>query len=114
MSDNDPTLHVQVGSHRVEAHVHESRLPGSDVPVYLIDKPAYFDRDELYQVDGKDYEDNCERFVFFDRAVLESIRLLGSAPGRHPLQRLADRADSGLPQDALSPGPGAGRAWGRC
>ena len=36
----------------------------------------YFDRDELYSVDGKDYIDNCERFVFFSRAVLEAIRLL--------------------------------------
>ena len=74
------TLQVQVGTRRVEAHVHESRLPGSDVPVYLVDNPAYFDRDELYQVGGKDYVDNCERFVFFDRAVLESIRLLGLRP----------------------------------
>ena len=36
----------------------------------------YFDRDQLYGVDGKDYIDNCERFVFFSRAVLEAIRLL--------------------------------------
>jgi starch synthase len=60
--------------------VHESRLPTSSVPVYLIDQPAYFDRDELYQFGGKDYEDNCERFVFFDRAVLEAIPLLGMRP----------------------------------
>lgn len=71
---------VPVGSRRVEGHVHQTRLPGSDVPVYLIDGPGYFDRDELYQVGGKDYEDNCERFVFFDRAVLETIRLLGIRP----------------------------------
>ena len=35
-------------SGRVEGHVHESRLPGSQVPVYLIDQPGYFDRDGLY------------------------------------------------------------------
>jgi len=73
------TIRVPVGSHKVEAHVHQSRLPGSDVPVYLIDGPGYFGRDELYQV-GNDYEDNCARFVFFDRAVLETIRLLGIRP----------------------------------
>ena len=33
-------------------------------------------RDQLYGVEGKDYIDNCERFVFFSRAVLEAIRLL--------------------------------------
>ncbi|MGD0899568.1 MAG: glycogen/starch synthase, partial [Thermoguttaceae bacterium] len=29
-----------------------------------------------YGADGKDYIDNCERFVFFSRAVMEAIRLL--------------------------------------
>ena len=60
--------------------MHESRLPGSDVPVYLIDQPAFFDRDDLYQVQGKDYPDNCARFVFFDRAVLAAIRRMGLRP----------------------------------
>ena len=51
-------------------------MPGGNVPVYLVEQDQYFDRDELYSVDGKDYIDNCERFVFFSRAVLEAIRLL--------------------------------------
>ena len=46
------------------------------MPVYLVQQDQYYDRDELYNVDGKDYIDNCERFVFFSRAVLEAIRLL--------------------------------------
>ncbi|WP_165224954.1 glycogen synthase GlgA [Aquisphaera insulae] len=74
------TLEVPVGSQVVRAFLHESRLPGSEVPVYLVDRPEYFDRDDLYQVGGRDFDDNCERFVFFDRAVLESIRLLGIRP----------------------------------
>ena len=69
-----------------------ARMPGSNVPVYLVEQDQYFDRDELYSVDGKDYIDNCERFVFFCRAVLEAIRLLGSAGRRAARQRLADRA----------------------
>ncbi|GIW95316.1 MAG: glycogen synthase [Pirellulaceae bacterium] len=48
-----------------------------DVPVYLVDQPEYYDRPELYREAGQDYADNCERFVFFCRAVLESLRLLG-------------------------------------
>ena len=28
----------------------ESTFPGSNVPVYFVDQPDYFDRDELYQV----------------------------------------------------------------
>lgn len=74
------TLRVPVGARVVEAHVHQAALPGSDVPVYLIDRPEYFERAHLYGQDGKDYPDNCERFVFFSRAALEAIRLLGLRP----------------------------------
>ena len=51
-------------------------MPGGKVPVYLVHQDQYFDRDQLYGINGKDYIDNCERFVFFSRAVLEAIRLL--------------------------------------
>ncbi len=73
-------VQVPIRSGQVVGLVHETRLPGSNVPVYLVDQPAYFDRDELYQVGGKDYEDNCERFVFFQRAVLEAIPILDLKP----------------------------------
>ncbi|MCA9215237.1 MAG: glycogen synthase, partial [Planctomycetales bacterium] len=43
---------------------------------YFVQQDDYFDRAELYRENGEDYRDNCERFVFFSRAVLESIRLL--------------------------------------
>ena len=71
------TLRVPVGAQMVEGTVLESVLPGSGVKVYLIDQPRYFDRDGLYGADGKDHDDNCERFVFFNRAVLEAISALG-------------------------------------
>ncbi|MDR3622043.1 MAG: glycogen synthase GlgA [Paludisphaera borealis] len=74
------TLQIPVGSQVVEGHVYESRLPGSNVPVYLIDQPSYFDREGLYQHLGKDFGDNCERFVFFQRAVLEAVLALGLRP----------------------------------
>jgi starch synthase len=67
---------VPVGSKMVAGHLLRSWLPGHTVPVYLIDQDQYFDRDQLYGTDGKDYIDNCERFVFFSRAVLEAVRLL--------------------------------------
>lgn len=67
---------IPVGSKTVTGHVLESRLPGSDVPVYLVQQDQYFDRAELYRENDKDYVDNCERFVFFCRAVLELIRVL--------------------------------------
>ncbi len=67
---------VPIGSKTVTGHLLRSRLPDSDVPVYLVQQDQYFDRDELYGADGQDYIDNCERYVFFCRAVLEAIRLL--------------------------------------
>ena len=63
------TLRIPVGAKIVEGHVHSCRLPHSNVIAYLIDQPHYFDRDQLYQINGADYADNCERFVFFSRGA---------------------------------------------
>lgn len=67
---------VPVGSKMVSGRLARSAMPGGKVPVYLVQQDQYFDREQLYMADGKDYIDNCERFVFFSRAVLEAIRLL--------------------------------------
>lgn len=67
---------VPIGSKTVTGSFLKSRLPGSNVPVYLVEQDQYYDRDGLYQQAGQDYRDNCERFVFFSRAVLEAIRWL--------------------------------------
>jgi starch synthase len=42
----------------------------------LVDQGEYFRRPDLYGESGEPFADNCERFVFFCRSVLESIRLL--------------------------------------
>jgi starch synthase len=89
----EPTKHifqVPIRGRSVSGRLWRSHLPGSDVPVWLVEQNDYFDRDDpnfgrgLYQftqADGKrDYADNCERFVFFCRAVLEAIRLLDFQP----------------------------------
>ena len=67
---------VPIGSKTVTGHLMQARLPGHEVPVYLVRQDQYYDREQLYAESGKDYVDNCERFVFFSRAVLEAIRLL--------------------------------------
>jgi starch synthase len=48
-------------------------LPDSEVPVWLIDQPQYFDRESLYGDSSGDYPDNAERFTFFCRAALAAI-----------------------------------------
>ncbi len=67
---------IPIGNKTVAGSLLRSHLPGSSVPVYLVEQEQYFNRAGLYQENGKDYKDNCERFVFFCRAVLEAIRLL--------------------------------------
>lgn len=67
---------VPIGGKTVAGSFLCSKLPGSEVPVYFVKQDAYYDRPEIYGTGGQDYRDNCERFVFFSRAVLEAIRLL--------------------------------------
>ncbi|HHY47040.1 MAG TPA: glycogen synthase GlgA [Firmicutes bacterium] len=45
------------------------------VPVYFIDNYQYFDRDHLYG-----YFDESERFAFFSRAILETLKAIDFAP----------------------------------
>lgn len=70
-------LQIPIGAKLVAGNLLRTQLPDSDVIVYLVNQPGYFDRGQLYGDGGKDYVDNCERFVFFCRSVLESVRLLG-------------------------------------
>lgn len=55
----------------------KTKLPDSDVTVWLIDQPQYFDRPSLYGDVTGDYRDNAERFAFFCRAALAAIERLG-------------------------------------
>jgi starch synthase len=74
------TVDVKIAAKNVTGNVLRAKLPGSGVTVLLIDQPIYFDRTGLYQESGKDYHDNCERFVFFSRSVLEAARVLDLRP----------------------------------
>ncbi len=71
---------IPMNSVPVTGSVNWTRLPGSDVRVFLVRQPEYFDRKHLYQEDGHDYVDNCERFCFFSRSVLEICRQMVVRP----------------------------------
>jgi starch synthase len=89
-----PTDHkfiVPIGERQVAGRLWRATMPDSNVPVYLVEQSEYFERDDpargqgLYQftaADGQkwDYPDNCERFIFFSRAVLEALALLDYWP----------------------------------
>ena len=80
LCDGNHASRSRSGRKKSRRRVLESTLPGSRVKVYLIDQPRYFDRAGLYGSAGKDYDDNCERFVFFNRAVLDAFGPLGIRP----------------------------------
>jgi len=53
----------------------ETVLPGSHVPVWLVDRPSLFNREGgLYQAeDGRDWSDNAERFAALSSAALAIV-----------------------------------------
>ena len=74
------TFQIPIGNSIIDGRLLVSQIPDSNVSVYAIVNDQYFDRPDLYGEDGQDYPDNCERFVFFSRAVLECIRLMDWKP----------------------------------
>lgn len=69
-------LEVPIGNKTFTGRLLRTTLPDSDVTVHLIQQNYFFDRPGIYGDSRGDYRDNCQRFVFFCRAVMETIRLL--------------------------------------
>ena len=73
-------LEIPVGNQVEEGALYRCNMPESAVTIWFVAHNEFFDRRGLYGENGQDHPDNCERFVFFSRAVLESIRLLELSP----------------------------------
>lgn len=70
INDLDQPLIIKVAS-----------LPGERLQVYFIDNEEYFKRKSYYEdEDGKFYDDNDERAIFFARGVIETIKKLNWVP----------------------------------
>lgn len=70
INDLDQPLIIKVAS-----------LPGERLQVYFIDNEEYFKRKHYYTDDeGKYFEDNGERAVFFARGVIETVKKLNWVP----------------------------------
>jgi len=67
---------LEVPFYKEIANVFETRLPSTQIPVYLISNDKFYDRDQLYN----DYEDNLERFSFFSLAILELLKKFKYTP----------------------------------
>jgi starch synthase len=74
-----PRLAVPIAGTVETAAVWEGAIGA--VPVYFIQQDDYYDREGLYQIEGRDHPDNAERFAFFSRAILELTRALDFTPG---------------------------------
>ena len=70
IDDNDHQLIIKVAS-----------IPSARIQIYFIDNDDYFARKAvLTDADGKEFEDNDERMVFFARGVLETVKKLHWTP----------------------------------
>lgn len=70
INDLDQPLIIKVAS-----------LPGERLQVYFIDNEEYFKRKQYYFDDeGKPFDDNDERAIFFARGVIETIKKLNWVP----------------------------------
>lgn len=65
---------VRMGSYQEQVHVLQGGI-GEEIPVYFIDAPRYFERENIYG-----YTDDGERFILFCRGALEAVRALGWIP----------------------------------
>lgn len=69
-------IEIPVGNQIISGELRQASIPGTDIPVIFVCQDDYFGREGLYGENGTDYRDNCQRFVFFSRAVLEAVRVL--------------------------------------
>jgi starch synthase len=65
---------VSMGNYRVQVSVRRGEI-GDHIPVYMIDAPRYFDRENIYG-----YTDDGERFILLCRAALETMQTLNWSP----------------------------------
>lgn len=67
---------VSIGANTWNVYLHQSRLPGSEVEINFIDCPHYYFRNKIYTND----HDEDERFILFNKAVVEIIQLFDWCP----------------------------------
>ena len=72
------TLEIPLGRSVRRAEFH--RLERDGVTTYFVTRDEYFDRSSLYSLPHRAYEDNFERYLFFQKAIVGLIDALGLAP----------------------------------
>ena len=77
LRDTGMRLKVPVGFRSYTAEIWMSERPG---PVtYFIRRDEFFDRSHLYNLPDRDYDDNFERFIFFQKAAVALLDQLNAS-----------------------------------
>ena len=75
-------LSAEVAGREESFNLYQSDAENGTFSAWFIEHQGFFDRPELYRDPGtgKDWADNDERFAFFARAILESVRATDFRP----------------------------------
>ncbi len=78
LKDTGVRVDIPVGfkSYKAEIWLKEDPV----CPTYFVRRDEFFDRSQLYSLPERDYDDNFERFVFFQKAVVAMIDALALKP----------------------------------
>ncbi len=73
---------VPLGFENVPYDVHRAKMPGSSIDAFLIGNDRFFDRPGIYvdSTTAKDFPDQADRWIFFQRAVMEFFKSASPAP----------------------------------
>jgi len=72
------SMSIPVGFRQLQGEVYRHEDQG--VTTYFIRRDEYFDRSNLYGTGDREYDDNSDRFIFFQKAIVEVIDQLGLNP----------------------------------
>lgn len=70
---------IPVGQKRSNAEILECRREDG-LQLFFVRRDEYFDRSAIYGEANQAYDDNAERFIFFDKAVVELARRMNPSP----------------------------------
>lgn len=73
------SMSIALGSQKETGRIFHA-VDKHGVEMYFVDHAQYFFRDGLYCTSKGDYPDNDRRFTFFQKAILETLKITGFTP----------------------------------
>lgn len=70
---------VRLGSQKESGRIYECE-PSENLTIYFVEHQRFFQRDGIYGERNADYSDNVERFLFFNKVLLELSRQISWRP----------------------------------